>query len=56
MTDWLDYYDCIAEKIDDDILDDADEKFNIGISIGQTMDIPDDYYIYCAQVYKERHQ
>jgi hypothetical protein len=52
MTDWLEYYDTIAEEIDDDILDDADEKF----SIGQSMDIPDEYYIYCAQVYKERHQ
>jgi hypothetical protein len=54
MIDWLKYYDTIAEKIDDDILDDADERFNIGIS--ESLNIPDEYYIYCAQVYKERHQ
>jgi hypothetical protein len=52
MTDWLKYYDTIAEEIDDDILDDADDKFNISIGVN----IPDEYYIYCAQVYKERHQ
>ena len=51
MIDWLELYDTIAEDIDDDILDDADEKFNIT----EGTVVPDDYYIYCAQVYNERY-
>ena len=49
MTDWLAEYDKWAEHIHDDILDEADEKFNIGNETGQTMSIPDEYYIWVAQ-------
>jgi len=51
MTDqeYLDYYDTIAEEVDDEILDDADDMFNIGIEEGQTMDIPVTYYIWVAK-------
>ena len=51
MTDqeYLEYYDTIAEEVDDSILDDADEVFNIGIEEGQTMDIPVTYYIWVAK-------
>ena len=47
--DWLKYYDNIAETVDDEILDLADEKFNIGIDEGQGLDIPEAYYIWVAQ-------
>ena len=48
---WLDYYDTIAEEVDDEILDQADEKFNIGIDDGQGLDIPEDYYIFVAKTH-----
>ena len=51
MTDkeYLDYYDTIAEEVDDEILDEADELFDIGLEPGQTMDIPVTYYIFVAK-------
>ena len=51
MTDkeYLDYYDTIAEEVDDEILDEADEMFDIGLEPGQTMDIPVTYYIFVAK-------
>ena len=54
MTDWLAEYDKWAEHIHDDILDEADEKFNIGDEPGQTMSIPDEYYIWVAQTWITR--
>jgi len=54
MTDqeYLNYYDTIAEEVDDGILDEADELFNIGVDEGQGLSIPDAYYIFVAK----RHQ
>ncbi len=52
--DWLDYYDTVAEEIDDDILDEADDLFDIGIEAGQTLEIPDEYFIWCGKTYHER--
>jgi len=51
MTDqeWLVEYDKWAPHIHDDILDEADERFDIGVNPGQTMSIPDAYYIWVAQ-------
>lgn len=51
--DWLAYYDTVAEEIDDGILDEADEQFGIGISEGETLVIPDAYYIWVAQKHHE---
>ena len=47
----LDYYDTIAETVDDSILDEADEMFNIGEEDGCTMCIPEDYYIWVAKTH-----
>lgn len=54
---WLEYYDAIAEEIDDDILDYCDEEFGITVEWIQSMDhdLPDDYYIMAARMYKGRH-
>ncbi len=49
---YLDYYDTIAEEVDDEILDEADELFNIGDGVGQTMSIPEAYYIWVATQHK----
>jgi hypothetical protein len=49
---WLAYYDEIAEVIDDEILDQCDELFNIGISTGQSLDLPDEYFITAAKKHK----
>ncbi len=51
---WLEVYDKWAVHIHDDILDDADEKFNIGDEPGQTMDCTEEYFIYCAQRWMTR--
>ena len=54
MTDYetslLSLYDEIAEEIDDEILDEADELFEIA----DDEDIPDEYYIWCAQKYCDK--
>ena len=51
MTDaqWLAEYDKWAEHIHDDILEEADEIYNIGHGPTETMVIPDAYYIWVAQ-------
>ena len=54
---WLEYYDEIAEEIDDDILDHCDEEFGITLEWLQSMehDLPDGYYIMAARMHKGRH-
>ena len=47
----LDIYDSIAEEIDDEILDEADELFNISET---NMNIPDEYFIWCAKTHLEK--
>ena len=47
----LDIYDSIAEEIDDEILDEADELFNISET---NMSIPDEYFIWCAKTHLEK--
>ena len=51
---WLQEYDKWAGDIDDDILDEADERFNIGEEPGQTMSIPDEYYVWAIRTFAER--
>ena len=53
MTDneLLNLYDDIAEEIDDEILDEADELFNISET---NMSIPDEYFIWCAKTHLEK--
>ena len=46
--DWLAYYDAIAEEVSDEILDEADELFNINEF---NLNIPDDYFIYVDQAH-----
>ena len=46
---WLAEYDKWAGDIPDDILDEADERFNIGEEPGQTMSVPDEYYVWAIQ-------
>ena len=55
-TEWLEVYDKMAEEIDDDILDDADERFKIGVEPGQRMSCNDEYYIYCAKRWVSRYE
>ena len=50
-TELLALYDTIAEEVDDQILDDADDLFNIGEEPGCTLDIPEAYYIYVAKAH-----
>ena len=52
---WLAYYDEIAEEIDDDILDQVDEMFNVDLLIAVDVALPDAYYITAAKFYKGRH-
>jgi len=49
---WLAYYDEVAEIIDDEILDQCDELFNIGISDGETLELPEAYFITAAKKHK----
>ena len=51
---WLEYYDEIAEEIDDDILDYCDEKYNVDLLVAVDITLPDAYYITAAQLYKAR--
>ena len=54
--DWLEFYNRVAEDIDDDILDEADELFGLDdLEEVDSDDIPDEYYIYCASTYYSRH-
>ncbi len=46
----LDIYDDIAEEIDDEILDEADELFGIV----DPQEIPDEYFIWCAKTHLEK--
>ena len=57
MTDQelLNFYDTIAETVDDEILDEADEMFNIGDGPGLTMSIPENYYIWVAKEHLDRY-
>ena len=50
MTDkeLLNYYDEIAEDVDDEILDEADEKFAIDSDTPGAL-IPEEYYIFVAK-------
>jgi hypothetical protein len=50
MTDqqWLDYYDQIAEIIDDEILDLMDDKYDISEN---NLSLPDQYFIDSAKMY-----
>ena len=50
MTDqqWLDYYDQIAEIIDDEILDLMDDKYDISEN---NLSLPDQYFIDAAKMY-----
>lgn len=52
---WLEYYDEVAEEIDDDILDYCDEKYNVDLLIAVDVELPDAYYVTAAQLYKARH-
>jgi len=52
---WLEYYDTIAEEIDDDILDYCDEKYNVDVLIAMDVELPDAYYVTAAQLFKARH-
>ena len=51
---WLAEYDKWAGDIPDEILDEADEMFNIGEEPGQTMSIPDEYYVWAIRTFAER--
>lgn len=53
MTDsaLLNLYDEIAEIVDDEILDEADELFGID----EDSDIPDEYYIFVARKHLEQN-
>ena len=54
--DWLEFYNRVAEDMDDDILDEADELFGLDlVEEINPKDIPDEYYIYCASAYYDRH-
>ena len=55
MTDneLLNLYDDIAEEIDDEILDEADELFSIESDTPGAL-IPDEYYIWCAKTHLEQ--
>ena len=48
-TELLALYDEIAEYVDDEILDEADELFEID----EDTDIPDEYYIFIAKKHLE---
>ncbi len=52
---WLEYYDEVANEIDDDILDYCDEKYNVDLLISVDVMLPDAYYVTAAQLYKARH-
>tara|TARA_R110002012_G_scaffold164285_2_gene326700 strand:+ start:532 stop:705 length:174 start_codon:yes stop_codon:yes gene_type:complete len=56
MTDQelLNLYDTIAETVDDEILDEADELFHIGVGPGETMSVPETYYVWVAKTHLER--
>jgi hypothetical protein len=49
---WLDYYDQIAEIIDDEILDELDEEFGFD---EENPSVPDSYFIKAAQRHYHRH-
>ena len=51
---WLEYYDTIAEEIDDDILDQVDEMYNVDLLVAVDITLPDAYYITAAKLYKAR--
>ena len=55
MTDneLLNIYDDIAEEIDDEILDEADELFSIESDTPGAL-IPDEYFIWCAKTHLEK--
>ena len=57
MTDseLLDLYDEIAEYVDDEILDEADELFAIDSDTPGAL-IPDEYYIFIAKKHLELHE
>ena len=50
-TELLALYDTIAEEVDDEILDEADELFDISET---NMSIPESYYIWVARTHLER--
>ena len=52
-TELLALYDEIAEFVDDEILDEADELFNIDEN---NLTIPETYYIWVAKKYLEMHE
>ena len=50
---WLAYYDEVAEVIDDEILDECDEMFNIDVdNLVTAADLPDEYFITAAKKHK----
>ena len=51
---WLEYYDEIAEEIDDDILDQVDAMYTVDLLVAVDITLPDAYYITAAQLYKAR--
>ena len=53
--DWLGYYDTVAEEIDDEILDEADERWCVwALDPLDPNLLPDSYYIWCAQQHYNR--
>ncbi len=52
---WLAYYDEIAEIIDDEILDEADEQYDVDYLLEVGVELPDEYFITCAKKYRALH-
>ena len=50
--DWLAYYAEVAEVIDAEIFDEGDELLDIGISDGETLELPEAYFITAAKKHK----
>jgi len=52
-TIWLAFYDSIATVIDDGILDEVDLEYDVDFLVEADVELPDEYFIRCAQRYQE---